>query len=81
MDNPVVLGYTETDNDYYDDKYHIVFLSTYVNADDVIIARCNHSRLNDSSDFTVYNDLKVALKQNKDICSDCIDSMFTLWIR
>lgn len=81
MDNPVVLGYTETDRDCYDDKYHVVFLSTYINEDDVTVTRCNHTNLDSSSEFTVYNNLREALKQDKHICSDCIDSMFTLWIR
>lgn len=73
-DNPVVLCYSEKF------KYkHIAFLSTYVNEDDRVITRCNDVNVNENTEFTEYNNLTSALKQDTDICMNCIKSMYNLW--
>ena len=73
-DNPAVLCHSENF------KYkHIAFLSTYVNEEDKVIARCNDVNVDSNTEFTEYDDLTCALKQDSEICMNCIKSMYNLW--
>lgn len=75
-DNPVVLCYSK------EFKYkHITFLSTYINEDDTVITRCNDVNVSENTNFTEYNNLTSALRQDSAICIDCIMSMYNLWSR